>query len=322
MKSTVQCSKCGVKSSFFQKSSGRFLCADCFISYFERKFQKTMSKYIPLDSNDVVCVGLSGGKDSISLLYNLYLRYQNTKSPKIIAVTIDEGISTNYMQNQNAIQSFFKKNNIYLPLFHASFKESFGLTMDEIVQKIHSKNLKMNACTVCASIRRRLINDLALKQNATHIAIGHNLDDLAQTFLMNVLRNDLQKINNFSPFTSLKNESPEFLPRIKPLFLFTEEEIIHYCTVKHLPYFSKTCEYSLHFPILRKKVQNFLNTLDERSFELKYNLIQLHLQLSNPNTHQHPFDKESKVCSMCANPTGPNRDTCTYCEFKRIFLEA
>jgi tRNA(Ile)-lysidine synthase TilS/MesJ len=318
MQSNVKCSKCGNKSVYFQKSSGRNLCRDCYVSYFERKFQKTMSKYIPLDSSDVICVGLSGGKDSISLLYNLHLRQLKTKTPKLIAVTIDEGISSNFKYNQNAIHTFFEEHNIHIPLIKASFKESFGLTMDEIVKIMHSKKLKLNACTVCASIRRRVINEVAKKNDATLIAIGHNLDDLAQTFLMNVLRNDLEKISKNPPFSSMKGDSHLLLPRIKPLFLMTEEEIVRYCAAKPLPHFSTTCINAVNFPILRKKVQYFLNGLDERSYELKYNLIKLHVQLSRSESSQQS-SIAMNFCSSCGYPTGLNRDICTYCEFKQIF---
>ena len=86
-----------------------------------------MSKYIKLESKDVVCVGLSGGKDSIALLYNLFLRQQKTKSPKLIAITVDEGISTTFANNQREIQKFFDQTNISVPLIRVSYKEIFGL---------------------------------------------------------------------------------------------------------------------------------------------------------------------------------------------------
>ncbi len=314
------CSKCGKESFTFQKSSGRYLCKECYISYFERKFQKTVSKFNIINSGDVVCVGLSGGKDSITLLYNLYLRQKHINSPKIIAISVDEGISDTFIQNQKQIQKFFVDFNIKIPFFQASYKEIFGLTMDEIVKIIHDKKLKMNACTVCASIRRRIINDIANENNATNIAIGHNLDDVAQSILMNVLRNDIEKIKNSVPYSSSKDINSPFLTRIKPLFLFSEEEIIQYCEAKKLPYYSKTCDNALKFPILRKKVQIFLNKLDERSFEFKYNMIKFHLGLNekiNENTLSNINDNS---CSSCSFPAGPNRDICTYCEFKQTFL--
>ncbi len=249
-----------------------------------------MSKYIKLSPEDVVCVGLSGGKDSITLLYNLFLRQQKTNSPKLIAVTIDEGISTTFTNNQIKIQKFFDKTKISIPLIRASYKETFGSTMDEMVQKMYENDMKVNACTVCASIRRRIINEIARKNGATKIAIGHNLDDIAQGLLMNVLRNDLHKIKTTTPYSSSKENISSFLPRIKPLFLFSEEEVIQYCNAKQLPYFSKTCQNALDFPILRKKVQFFLDELDKRSYEFKYNLIRFHLQI---NEKQSNSDSES-----------------------------
>ena len=279
-----------------------------------------MSKYIPLNPDDVVCVGLSGGKDSISLLYNLYLRQQHIKTPKLIAITVDEGISTTFENNQREIKKFFEFTKIHIPLIRSSYKEIFGVTMDEIVQKIQETNMNLNACTVCASIRRRIINEIARKNGATKIAIGHNLDDIAQSFMMNTLRNDLTKIENTPPYSSSKGTISPFIPRIKPLFLLSEEEIVQYCSAKQLPFFSKVCQNALDFPILRKKVQIFLNNLDKRSYEYKYNLIRLHLQLNGnlPKSPSPPLNS----CNICKYPTGPNREICTYCEFEREFTKS
>ncbi|MBN2154987.1 MAG: adenine nucleotide alpha hydrolase family protein [Candidatus Lokiarchaeota archaeon] len=317
MQSSKKCSKCGKNSVYFQKSSGISLCNACFIAYFERKFQKTVSKYIPLHPTDVVCVALSGGKDSIALLYNLYLRCQKTNGSKIFAITVDEGISTNFKRNQQAIVDFFNETSIDIELIQVSYKNFFGRTMDEIVKEMYLKQMNINACTVCASIRRRILNEVAKSNRATKIAIGHNLDDLAQTFLMNILRNDLLKIENIPPHGSTEI-SATYIPRIKPLFLHTENEIQKYCIAKNLPFYSHTCEYAIEFPILRRKVKFFLDTLDERSYEFKYNLIKLHLQLNEKPIKSKSIVK-SNLCSKCLYPTGLNRTVCTYCELKSSF---
>ena len=319
MQTTKHCTKCGNQSYIFQKSSGRHLCKKCFISYFERKFQKTLSKYLRFSSNDIVCVGLSGGKDSIALLYNLYLHFKHTKSPQLIAVTVDEGISNTFSMNQQRIELFFKQTGIDIPLIQAKYKDIFGSNMDEIVRAIKENQIKMNACTVCASIRRRIINEIALQNDANIIAIGHNLDDAAQSFMMNILRGDLSKIQKTTPYSSSTENISPFLPRIKPLFQFSEEEIIRYCDAIPLPYFSKTCQYALDFPILRKKVQTFLNELDTRSFEYKYNIVRDHLSLSKMSSHEISNSTSKNRCSICDYPTGINRSICTYCEFKQLF---
>ena len=109
---------------------------------------------------------------------------------------------------------------------------------------------------------------------------------------------------------------------IKPLFLFSEEEIILYCSVKNLPYFSEICKNAIDFPILRKKVQLFLNTLDERSYELKYNTIKFHLQLNELKQRTQSSNDVRNTCAICSYPTGPNRIICTYCEFKQSFIQS
>ena len=87
----MQCQKCENTSVYTRKYSGESLCSECFSNSILRKVAKTISKYRMIKNGDLVCVGISGGKDSLVLLDTLK-KMSQTHNFKIIAVTIDEGI--------------------------------------------------------------------------------------------------------------------------------------------------------------------------------------------------------------------------------------
>jgi len=261
------------------------------------------------------------------MLYNLYYDIVEIPNhPKITVVTINEGIKGYRDESIEILHNFVKKFNLDVDIIELSFKEEFGFCLDEIVDLILKNNLKMNACTVCGTIRRRLLNDGAKRVNATKMAIGHNLDDVTQTLIISILRKDLSKIAINPPHSSIDDEqesdSNPFIPRIKPLIHLSNKEIASYCYYKGFDLQSKPCPYSQSFPIFRKFVQNFLNSFDERNSEVKYNLLDVNYQLYEimHSTSKNNFNS-FKTCTDCGDPAGQTRSECLYCELKRKFHE-
>ncbi|MCP4761251.1 MAG: adenine nucleotide alpha hydrolase family protein [archaeon] len=321
------CISCNEQAVVFQKQSGRYLCKACYIRYFERSIRKTITKYQLIRNDDKLCIGVSGGKDSLALLFNLYERQSRIKGfKKITVIHVDEGIEGYHEVGKQNLNNFLDKFEMDINLIELSFKEDFGRPLDELTKMIKEKDIQFNACTICGTIRRRLINEAALKEGATKLAIGHNLDDSAQTLLLNILRNDVNKIKNTLPHASggsnLKNIDKNFVPRIKPLIHLTNKEIEDYCHFKGIPVIHKTCPNSLNFPIFRYKVKNFLESFDNRNYEVKYNLLNAHYEISNSRNEKKVKKViEFKRCELCDQPMGPNRKICMYCEFKKKFID-
>jgi uncharacterized protein (TIGR00269 family) len=324
MKPIKLCASCNKPASVFQSHSGRFLCRACFIRYVERQIRKTISKYNLIENEDLICIGVSGGKDSLVMLYNLYQSQLGIKNAaKIIVIWIDEGIIGYRQESENNLLSFMNKFKIDVDLVKLSFRKNFGMTLDEMVEIIRKENLKLNPCSVCGTIRRRLLNDAAINIKATKLAIGHNLDDTIQTLVLNLLRNDLRKVRSVKPHTSKSNPildvGKEFIQRIKPLIRLTDEEISLYCYFMDIPFQSNPCLYSEAFPILRRDVQSFINAISSHSHEIKYNLLKVNYELIELLRSSKNITENFGRCKICHQLTGPKRDICLYCEYKALF---
>ncbi|MFX0073505.1 MAG: ATP-binding protein, partial [Candidatus Hermodarchaeota archaeon] len=245
----AKCSFCNNYRVLERRYSGEHLCASCFINSVEKNIRKTISKYNMFRPQDKIIVALSGGKDSIALLYNIVkIQRKNYRSKPVTAISIDEGIKE-YRQKSIKIASDFCQK---LKIEHTivSFKEKVGMTLDEIVNKMKKSRNYQYACNYCALIRRRLLNESALELRGDVLAIGHNLTDVAETFLMNVLHRRYQLISNQYLFkTSPPDFKRLFIKKIMPLMRIPEEEIQLYANLKKFKYFPYHCPYREQDPI-------------------------------------------------------------------------
>ena len=313
----MKCNYCENQSIFHKDYSGEDLCVECFNKSLERQIARTISKFKMLKPTDKVIVGLSGGKDSIVLLFNL-LKIQKKvhKSPPLIALTINEGISNYREISIRKAANFCEENNVDHEII--SFKEILGKNLEEILEIYKIKYREIYPCNICATIRRRLLNDEGKRLGGSVLALGHNLDDVTQTYMMNILRKDFSKISRMSPVTEAKNGF--FLKKIKPLMRIPENEIQFYAQNTKLDFLDKPCPYKVEYPILRKRVQSFLNEFEEYSPEIKFNLfhgfIELSGILSEYNTKLKETTSTLNQCKICQMPCGNNRDICLYCEIK------
>lgn len=313
------CIYCNKKSLVIhRKYSGEFLCSDCFIKSIEKNIKKTISKYQMLKPHDTIVVAVSGGKDSIALLYNL-IKIQEKKygAVPVIALTIDEGIKGYRSKSIINAQNFCKKYGIEHKVIR--FKDHFGKTLDEIIAiKISSSDYQY-ACNYCATIRRRLLNEGAKDLNADVLAMGHNLTDIAETFLMNILFKRFQLISNqYILKDTHKGANKYFIKKITPLMRIPEEEIFLYSNLKKFNYYPSHCPFRDKDPILRKRVLDFIQDCKTYSPEIEFNLLNGFLELSE-SLYNASNDSLIKLCKQCGYPCGVT-ETCTYCRYQKDLI--
>jgi len=290
------------------------LCKKCFQESIEKIMAKTISKFKMFSPSDKIIVGLSGGKDSITLLYNLIrIREKWHGTEPITALIIDEGIQDYRDRSIIHAKEFCKQQDIDHVV--VSFKEKIGITLDEIIkQKRNEKDYKY-ACNYCATIRRRLLNDAARELGGDVLALGHNLTDLAETFLMNILYKRLNLIGSQFIFKEENSTLNKFFVRkVSPLMRIPEEEIYIYVNLKNLQYYPSHCPYREQDPIIRKRVLNFIQDCKTYSPEIEFNLLNGFLELSEILYNHYPKDVFHH-CNNCGYPSGESK-LCTYCSLK------
>jgi cytoplasmic tRNA 2-thiolation protein 1 len=283
----MKCDRCENQAAYTRKYSGEKLCSKCFSNSILRKTAKTISKYNMIQNNELVAVAVSGGKDSLALL-DVINQMAATHNFRIKAITIDEGIPGYRNEALEIVQAFCAKLNVEHKVF--SYKELFDLTLDEALDL--RGNEKTSSCSICGTLRRRAIDHAAKDIGADVIATGHNLDDTLQTFVINMLSGDTNKIGWMDPDTSSNS-----LRKIKPFCEIYESEIVFYAFTNNIPFQTEPCPHMNEG--IRTEIREFLNSLEGQHSGIKNNLYQSIIKVSQivKDTNY----KQKTICEKCGN---------------------
>lgn len=184
-----------------------------------------VDKYNMIEAGDKIAVGVSGGKDSLALLYALAkLRDFYPKPFSLVAITLDyqfNGIAEDY----TAIEALCKKLQV-----------EYIVRRTNLWEVIFKTRKEKNPCSLCAKMRRGLLHDTAVANGCNKVALGHHLDDAAETVLMNLLNGG--KIGCFSPVSYLSNKK---LYLIRPLIFAYEKDVAAAARRANLPVVKSRC---------------------------------------------------------------------------------
>lgn len=186
------------------------------------KLRRATQDFKLIDDGDKIAVGLSGGKDSIALLY-LLKRY-SLFSPQhfdIIAITVDPEVGTDYSN----ITELCSKLDVPYYLIKTNIKE--------IVFDIRREN---NPCSLCANLRRGALNNNAKKLGCNKVALGHHKNDAIETLLMSMFYEG--RINSFLPKTYLSRKD---LTVIRPMVYIDESSIKTFSADYNFPIVNNPC---------------------------------------------------------------------------------
>lgn len=187
------------------------------------RMRKAIEEYKMIDDGDKIAICLSGGKDSITMLHGFKaLQRFYPKKFEIIAISINPGFEffdTNLLQNIC--------DSLEIPLF---IENSHA---QEIVFDIRKEK---NPCSLCANLRRGIINSVAIREGCNKIALGHNEDDVLETFLLNLLYTG--SIGTFSPVSYMDRSK---ITLIRPLIYTTEKDTKGFIKRNNLKVMPKAC---------------------------------------------------------------------------------
>ncbi|MDW8276166.1 MAG: TIGR00269 family protein [Candidatus Nitrosocaldus sp.] len=288
--STRPCTYCNAESVYHRRYSGEYLCSRCFTRSVQRKVARTVSRYSMIRYGDRVAVAVSGGKDSLSLLHILS-RASRRHGNELVAVTIDEGIAGYRDESLSIAREFTSMLGIeHITL---SYRELFGSTLEGFLKMRGENGINMSSCAICGTFRRRAIDIAAKVAGADVIATAHNLDDMLQTFLINISAGDVERIAWMYPEPV---EYADGLRKVKPLLEVYEHEIAFYALTNDIPFQSEQCPYMNEG--IRGYMREFLNGLEQRHPGIKYNMLNTILKVSK--TLRDNLEFKRYRCSVCS----------------------
>lgn len=185
------------------------------------KARKAIQDFDMIQENDKIAVGLSGGKDSLTLLHILknYQRFSPQKF-ELIAITLNPGGVDN-----SPLYKLCKDLDI-----------EFHEVQTDIKEIVFDIRKEKNPCSLCANLRRGIINSVAIREGCSKIALGHNQDDALETFLLNFLY-----AGNLSTFAPVSYMDRSKITLIRPLIDTPEKEIKKFVKRNNVEVMPKVC---------------------------------------------------------------------------------
>ncbi|MBQ4100073.1 MAG: tRNA 2-thiocytidine biosynthesis protein TtcA [Oscillospiraceae bacterium] len=187
--------------------------------------RKAITDYNLIEDGDKIAVGVSGGKDSVALLVGLArLRKFIGIDYEIYGITLDpqfSGVPADY----SAIEKLCEEYDI-----------KYVIKQTQIADIIFNIRKETNPCSLCARMRRGALHDMANELGCNKLALGHNNDDVIETFFMNLFNEG--RIGCFSPNSYLSRKD---ITVIRPLVYAPEKDIISAVNRCKLPIIESSC---------------------------------------------------------------------------------
>ncbi len=234
------------------------------------RVKKAITDFGLIEDGDRVAVGISGGKDSASLLHALYLASRSAPVKyRLEAVFIDLG----WTMDVPLMEEFCRARGV-----------PFHVVKTDIAKIVFEARKGKNPCAICAHLRRGAFHNRALELNCNKVALGHHLDDVIETFFMNLFYTG--QMRTFSPSTFLDRSG---LTMIRPLVYLSAENIRDWVELEKLSTVPNPCpaggytkreearglvaELAERYPDLKARFLTALQNFDRRNLwpELRHN---------------------------------------------------
>lgn len=205
--------------------------------------RRAADDYHMIQEGDRIAVGISGGKDSLTLLYALHgLQRFYPQHFELHAVTVDLGFQN---LDLSRIESICR-DELQIP---------YTIVKTDIADVIFEQRKEANPCSLCAKMRKGALNDAIKKEGCNKVAYAHHKDDLVETMLMSLIFEG--RFHTFSPVTYLDRTG---ITVIRPLLYMNEADVIGFVNKNQVPVVKSPCPADGHTK--REYVKQLLRQLN------------------------------------------------------------
>ena len=215
--------------------------------------RRAVDDYNMIKDSDRIAVGVSAGKDSLTLLAALAeLRRFYPNKFELCAITVDMGFEG---ADFSRIADFCRERDI-----------EYNVVKTEIAKIIFDVRNESNPCSLCSRMRRGVLNSTAKEMGCNSVALGHHFDDVVETFMLNLFFEG--RLGCFSPVTYL---SVSDINVIRPLVYTKEKDIQHFVRHFPLPISESLCPEN--HATERENMKNLLRELESNNKGLRHRIF-------------------------------------------------
>ena len=211
--------------------------------------------YNLIEEGDKIAVGVSGGKDSLVLLYALSkLKEYHDKSFEVVAIAVDPQFN-NEPLDYSKIEKLCEE--LCVPLI---------IRRTQLSKVIFEERKEKNPCSLCAKMRRGILHNMCKELSCNKLALGHHLDDAAETFVMNLYYGG--NVSCFAPKTYLSRKD---LTLIRPMIFCEEKDVAKAARKYELPITKAKCP--VDGDTKREETKNYLKNLEKQIPDIRNKII-------------------------------------------------
>lgn len=299
----MRCSSCAAVAIVDQPYRAGHACAEHFRASVEERVRREFHRQLPGFAGGTIAVALSGGKDSAVALALAHRYFHRRPTVRVVALTVDEGIAGYRPRTLRAAAELTERLGVEHRIVRA--ERALGTTTDAAAAGLPGTI----PCSFCGVWRRQLLNRAARDAGADAVVLGFNLDDLAQTVLMNLVRGDLDRLVRMAPH---RVPQPGLVPRIAPLALVPEREVFLYARLSGLPFDHAECPHAHRAS--RNLFREIVWQLEDALPGTRQSLLRTHARLVERWLAAADAGAPRR-CRSCGEPSTGER--CRACEYLR-----
>lgn len=323
------CSRCRSDAIVHQAYSGQHLCGRHLSSSIRKRTSRELRLQLDLPKDASrddgspfrILVAISGGKDSAVLLSMMVEIIGSRRDVEIIAGCVDEGIDGYRGPSMGYARELAESLGVR---FESMSYEEMGYSrMDDVVQMMpsigerHTEANGLMPCSYCGVFRRQSLNSMAESLDADVMALGHNLDDMAQSVLMNLQKGEIERSVRLAPHTQSPIEG--IVPRIVPLRWIPEQEIHAFAMHNSLPIHHGECPHARG--AMRQQSRSVVASLELQTPGARHGLLHSLDQIRTLHREANPNAKQDvNNCLECGEIT--SRNVCQSCTMRDWLSEA
>ena len=215
--------------------------------------RRAVDDYEMIHEGDRIAVGISAGKDSLTLLHALAgLRRFYPKKFELVAITVDMGFEG---MDFTPIRELCERLDV-----------PYIIAKTEISRIIFDVRKEKNPCSLCAKMRRGALHNAAKEAGCNVVALGHHFDDVVETFMLNLFYEG--RLGCFQPVTYLSRKD---ITVIRPMIYMPEKDVRYFANRVELPVVKSTCPADGNTE--RESMKQLLHTLERENKGLRYRIF-------------------------------------------------
>ena len=215
--------------------------------------RRAVDDYEMINAGDKIAVGISGGKDSLTLLCALAALRRFYPQPfELVAISVDMGLEG---MDFSAVGELCRRLEV-----------PYHIVPTQISKIIFDVRKEKNPCALCAKMRRGALHSAAVELGCNKVALGHHFDDVVETFMLNLFFEG--RLGCFQPVTYLSRMN---IHLIRPMIYMPEKDVRYFASKSNLPVVSSTCPADGETE--REEMKKLLASLERQNKGLRYRIF-------------------------------------------------